>query len=1232
MAARFFVGNGTAWSSTASWSATDGGASGVSVPTNADDVKLTALSPGNLTIDVAASCLTFDCTGFTHTLTHNAAVTLTVSGTVFKLVSTMVYTRAAITSALAFIATSGTVLITTGGLTLGNVWTGPNAASTAIYQLQDACTTAATATWNHQGGGTLDTNGKTCTWGSFDSSNVNTRTLTFGSSNISIVAIGTPFTVSTNTGLTVTAGTYTITFTNISGVTVQLGAKSWNNIVANGGGRFSVGSASGVPTIANLTYTGTATQTCILAFNGNTIITGTLTITPNSITNSVVVQSGALGTPSTVTAGALVATSRVDFMDITGAGAATWTTAASGATAFGDCLGNSGITFTTPVTRYAVVAGNWSSTATWSATSGGAGGQTVPLPQDTVNFDANSAAGTYVADMPRLGKDINCTGFTRTLNFTSLAVSLFGNFTLSTTMTFSNSQNISLCGRSAQTWTTGGKSFSLIIFINAPGGGYTLQDNPTLITTIQHQAGLFADGGRSVIHNGTLQSNSGITRTLTLTGTWTPVGNGPWTLATAGLTANLTTSTVIFNFIGQMFFAGGGLNWGSLWVQAGNICTFQQSNSFQALRCDQGGSLQPTNGTTQTVAAGGLTLNGQNYGYQRMMLSTGNLVTTPSSTALSPTADFTFDMKLAADSWASGATTDLMTKWNAAGTLGWAWLITATGTMQLYWSWDGTNWSNVTSSIAIGFAAHATGWVRVSFHSAAKIIRFHTSTDGITWTQLGIDQTTVATSTVFANGTIPVEIGTQGNGTAGWMKGVNLYRAKVYKGSALDAGSGIPDFDADFSAKAFGANSFVESSANAATVTMTGLASRGGDGRWQIASNTPGSFASISVASGTVSADYGVVQDSHAIGGATFYAGPNSKNVSNNTGWIFNAPPIFSTAADSWAISDSAVIGLRAFSRTVSDSFVISESASRISSKARTASDLFSIADSTPSDVLGVFKSAADSWSFSESPVRALNLLRAISDSFSISDAVVQSSQKARTAADVFSISDITSRITAAFRITADSWAVSDSPTRLLGISRAAGDSFSVSDIAGRQNVAYARSASEIWAISDAALRIVSRPGRSASDVFVISDSPTRLVGRTRSSGDAFSISDSPLRSLLRARSAADSFSISDAAVQFHLVAYTSSDVFSMSDVATRRDAEFRITFDVFGISDTTFAVGIRGRRANDSWTISDFAAEYVFPISLIGAIGTTTIVPAARGVATISPVAIGKIGIVLER
>ena len=57
-----------------------------------------------------------------------------------------------------------------------------------------------------------------------------------------------------------------------------------------------------------------------------------------------------------------------------------------------------------------------------------------------------------------------------------------------------------------------------------------------------------------------------------------------------------------------------------------------------------------------------------------------------------------------------------------------------------------------------------------------------------------------------------------------------------------------------------------------------------------VQSITPTSAATISVASGIISADWLVLQDSAATGGATFYAGTNSVDATGNSGWIFASP------------------------------------------------------------------------------------------------------------------------------------------------------------------------------------------------------------------------------------------------------------------------------------------------------------------------------------------------------
>ena len=63
-----------------------------------------------------------------------------------------------------------------------------------------------------------------------------------------------------------------------------------------------------------------------------------------------------------------------------------------------------------------------------------------------------------------------------------------------------------------------------------------------------------------------------------------------------------------------------------------------------------------------------------------------------------------------------------------------------------------------------------------------------------------------------------------------------------------------------------------------------------------IIASTAGTAATLSKSSGIVSSDYLSIRDSTATPTSlTWYAGANSTNVSNNSGWIFTAPPAAST-------------------------------------------------------------------------------------------------------------------------------------------------------------------------------------------------------------------------------------------------------------------------------------------------------------------------------------------------
>jgi hypothetical protein len=489
-------------------------------PTSADDAVLNGTS-GAVTVNAGAVARSLDCTGYTGTLTHTAAVTLTLGdGTAgagniaLKLVSGMTYTLGSTsTSAISFVSTSATTqTIAAGGRTLGS-WTINGVGSS--YQLTSGVTIGSTATMTLTNG-TLDTNGQTCIWGTFSSNNSNTRTLTLGASSLTLTGSSVAsWSCATATNFTLNAGTSTIT---LSGNAAQFNSGSglsYNTVALTGPGVASLNIASGT-TFANLTRTGTAVKTDALWINNSATVSGTLTFNGNSATNRLLVQATTIGTAVTLTCNGTVTGSNVDIMDITAAGSASWDLSAfTGGS--GDCRGNTGITFTTgvPQTHTTAAGGNWSDVSVWTSR--------VPLPQDDVTVDVNTT-GTLTADMPRLGRSIDFTGFAGTASFASVANTMYGSWTSGSGMTISGTQILTIAGRSTFTITSAGKTFTQAVTITNPTGTYTLQDAFVTNGAFTFSHGTLTTGGQAVTSTTFTQTGASAVynmgaSTITLTGT-----------------------------------------------------------------------------------------------------------------------------------------------------------------------------------------------------------------------------------------------------------------------------------------------------------------------------------------------------------------------------------------------------------------------------------------------------------------------------------------------------------------------------------------------------------------------------------------------------------------------------------------------------------------------------------------------------------------------------------------
>ena len=239
---------------------------------------------GSLVVNQSVKNLNF--TGFTGTLSNSAR---TIYGNL-TLVSGMTITAG--TNATTFAATSGTQTITSATQTQDYPIT---FAGTATYQLVDALTSGSSRTMTLTSG-TLDLNNKTLTTGLFSSTNSNTRSILFGTGNITVSGVGTVWTTSTITGFSYT-GTPTVNLTD-SGSTLRsiiqgsgTSAQAVSFYIKAGTGQVNLTTSGGV--FKDIDCTG---STVSLNIGSSITLYGNLVLTNNTVgttfTLSVVGTSG----------------------------------------------------------------------------------------------------------------------------------------------------------------------------------------------------------------------------------------------------------------------------------------------------------------------------------------------------------------------------------------------------------------------------------------------------------------------------------------------------------------------------------------------------------------------------------------------------------------------------------------------------------------------------------------------------------------------------------------------------------------------------------------------------------------------------------------------------------------------------------------------------------------------------------------------------------------------------
>jgi hypothetical protein len=373
---------------------------------------------------------------------------------------------------------------------------------------------------------------------------------------------------------------------------------------------------TGTNTFNTLSFAGrTTVGIAPVTFNANQTIS---TLTLNAGTAAAYrtyLASDTLGTPRTLAVTTLTAgAADCDFMDIVVTG-----TTLTG-TRFGDCKGNSGITFDTPKTVYYRQTGSasWgvSGTGSWSLTNGGALDATAfPLAQDTAVFPSAtypaSGSTTTINASYNIGTiDMSArTSNTMTLSC-ALAIAVYGDWKNGTGTTLSASNTTTFAGRGSQFITSAGKTFPQTVSINTPGGSVTLQDafvNSNNTTSIFLLAGTFDAVSYNVTMNNSGTSfSSAVTSTRTLalgSGTWSFAGT-TWTTTSTGLTV---TGTGIISMISASpkSFDGGGVSYSGITLNQGGAgtLTITGNNTFKNITDTHTGATTVSLGaTTQTLS------------------------------------------------------------------------------------------------------------------------------------------------------------------------------------------------------------------------------------------------------------------------------------------------------------------------------------------------------------------------------------------------------------------------------------------------------------------------------------------------------------------------------------------------------------------------------------------------------------------------------------------------------
>jgi hypothetical protein len=279
--------------------------------------------------------------------------------------------------------------------------------------------------------------------------------------------------------------------------------------------------------------------------------------------------------------------------------------------------------------------GAWNDTNTtnWSASSGGAGGASVPTSADNVFFNGSSGGGTVTINtVPANANSVNFTGYLGSFaGSVAQTLNVAGSFTLNLNTNFTFTGNLTFTGTG--TLTSSGKTLSCKIFISTPGGTVTLGDALTMGTNIALTVteGTFSTSASNYAVTVFFFNITGsASKTVSLNGSTVSVNYGASTTPEAfsytgsNLTFNAGTSTVSIGGTSGALNGGTGLTFNNVSFPNLNITNaFKRgiygANTFAqlSLTAPLGGMIRMLIGANQTITT--LICSGASQ-YQRLCL------------------------------------------------------------------------------------------------------------------------------------------------------------------------------------------------------------------------------------------------------------------------------------------------------------------------------------------------------------------------------------------------------------------------------------------------------------------------------------------------------------------------------------------------------------------------------------------------------------------------------------